>query len=239
MRAAVPWQGIRRRERGDGADGRAARIDVRREDFHVSRFRQRTETTTIFVVDASGSAALNRLAEAKGAVEYLLADCYVRRDQVALIAFRGAGAEVVLPPTRSLTRAKRSLAGLPGGGGTPLAAGIDASRLLVDAVRRKGDSAVLVLMTDGRGNLARDGQPDRDRAQADALAAAAELRLGGVQALLIDTAPRPQPAAVKIAEAMGARYLALPYADAARLSGAVKQAVADGGQGVVRPGGGR
>jgi magnesium chelatase subunit D len=241
LRAAAPWQPLRRREREARVGGAVerGRIDVRRDDFRVQRYRERTQTTTIFAVDASGSQALNRLAEAKGAVELLLADCYVRRDQVALIAFRGAGAEVVLPPTRSLTRAKRSLAGLPGGGGTPLAAGIDASRLLVDAVRRKGDSAVLVLMTDGRGNLARDGQPDRDRAQADALAAAAELRLGGVQALLIDTAPRPQPAAVKIAEAMGARYLALPYADAARLSGAVKQAVADGGQGVVRPGGGR
>ncbi|MBY0437567.1 MAG: VWA domain-containing protein, partial [Burkholderiales bacterium] len=186
----------------------------------------RAQTTTIFAVDASGSQALNRLAEAKGAVELLLADCYVRRDQVALIAFRGAEAEIVLPPTRSLTRAKRSLAGLPGGGGTPLAAGIDASRVLAESVRRKGDSAVLIMITDGRGNLARDGKPDRERAQSDALQAAAELRLCGVQTLLIDTGPRPQPAAEKIAAAMGARYLALPYADSAALSGAVKQVVA-------------
>jgi magnesium chelatase subunit D len=228
LRAAAPWQPLRGRERASiaGAGARGGRIDVRRDDFRVQRYRERAQTTTIFAVDASGSQALNRLAEAKGAVELLLADCYVRRDQVALIAFRGPGAEVVLPPTRSLTRARRSLAGLPGGGGTPLAAGIDAARLLVDSVRRKGDSAVLILMTDGRGNLARDGRPDRDRAQADALQAAAELRLCGVQVLLIDTAPRPQPAAVKIAEAMGARYLALPYADATALSGAVKQVVA-------------
>ena len=234
LRAAAPWQPLRRRERErappTGAAARAGRIDVRRDDFRVQRYRERAQTTTIFAVDASGSQALNRLAEAKGAVELLLADCYVRRDQVALISFRGPGAEIVLPPTRSLTRAKRSLAGLPGGGGTPLAAGIDAARLMVDSVRRKGDSAVLILMTDGRGNLARDGRPDRERAQADALAAAAELRLCGVQVLLIDTAPRPHPAALKIAEAMGARYLALPYADAAALSGAVKKAVAaDGG----------
>jgi magnesium chelatase subunit D len=91
------------------------------DDFRVTRYKQRSETTTIFVVDASGSAALHRLAEAKGAVELLLADCYVRRDRVAMIAFRGPGAELLLPPTRSLVRAKRSLAGLPGGGGTPLA----------------------------------------------------------------------------------------------------------------------
>ena len=99
------------------------RMLVRQDDFRITRFKQRTETTTIFVVDASGSSALHRLAEAKGAVELLLADCYIRRDQVALIAFRGSGAELLLPPTRSLARAKRSLAGLPGGGGTPLAAG--------------------------------------------------------------------------------------------------------------------
>ena len=84
-------------------------------------------TTTLFVIDASGSSALHRLAEAKGAVDLLLADCYVRRDQVAVIAFRGRGAELLLPPTRSLVRAKRSLAALPGGGGTPLAAGLDAA----------------------------------------------------------------------------------------------------------------
>jgi magnesium chelatase subunit D len=230
LRAAAPWQPLRQRERDASAAAGTARtgrrIDVRRDDFRVQRYRERAQTTTIFAVDASGSQALNRLAEAKGAVELLLADCYVRRDQVALIAFRGPGAEVVLPPTRSLTRAKRSLAGLPGGGGTPLASGIDASRLMADSVRRKGDSAVLVMITDGRGNLARDGRPDRERAQADALLAAAELRLCGVQALLIDTGPRPQPAAEKIAAAMGARYLALPYADSAALSGAVRQVVA-------------
>ena len=115
------------------------------------------ETTTIFVVDASGSAALHRLAEAKGAVELLLADCYIRRDQVALIAFRGSAAELLLPPTRSLARAKRSLAGLPGGGGTPLAAGLDAAFALSDSIRRKGQTPTVIVLTDGRANIARDG----------------------------------------------------------------------------------
>jgi magnesium chelatase subunit D len=117
LRAAAPWQNLRARDNPNGA---GTHIAVRRSDFRVKRFAQPVLTTTIFVVDASGSAALNRLAEAKGAVNLLLADCYVRRDQVALIAFRGATAELLLPPTRALARAKRSLSALPGGGGTPM-----------------------------------------------------------------------------------------------------------------------
>ena len=88
----------------------------------------------------------------------------MRRDQVALIAFRGRGAELLLPPTRSLVRAKRSLAGLPGGGGTPLAAGIDAALALADAGAPRGGTPVVVLLTDGRANIARDGAP-RPRAR--------------------------------------------------------------------------
>ncbi len=107
LRAAAPWQKLRRQE----MPGAAARVLVRSSDFRITRFQQRTESTAIFVVDASGSAALNRLAEAKGAVELLLADCYVRRDQVALLAFRGPG------PRCCCRRRGRSYApreGLPG-----------------------------------------------------------------------------------------------------------------------------
>jgi magnesium chelatase subunit D len=219
LRAAAPWQPIRRRERR-AASG-AQRIEVRRDDFRVRRYKQRAQTTTIFAVDASGSSALHRLAEAKGAVELLLAECYVRRDQVALIAFRGAGAELLLPPTRSLVRAKRSLAGLPGGGGTPLAAGIESARLLAESVTRRGGFAALVLLTDGRANVARDGTHGRPQAEADALAAARAIRIAGVHALLVDTSPRPQSVAEKLAQAMGAVYLALPHADARALSRSV------------------
>ena len=219
LRAAAPWQRLRPR-----APGSQARIAVRREDFRVSRMRQHSATTTIFVVDASGSSALHRLAEAKGAVELMLAECYVRRDSVAMVAFRGRKAEVLLPPTRSLVRAKRSLAGLAGGGGTPLADAMDAARLLADAVRRKGDSAVVVFLTDGRANVTKAGEGDRAQAEADALASARVLRAEGVNALLVDTSPRPQAAARTMAEAMGARYLPLPHADSRTLTGAVRAA---------------
>lgn len=220
LRAAAPWQLVRRAARGTAGDGR--RIEVRADDFHTTRTQQRRETTTVFAVDASGSAALHRLAEAKGAVELLLAECYVRRDRVAVIGFRGRGAELLLPPTRSLVRAKRSLAGLPGGGGTPLAAGIDAVADLTEALRRRGDTAVVVLLTDGRANIGRDGQPGRDRAAQDALDAGRRLRLGGLAVLLVDTSPHPAEPARRLAEAMGAHYLPLPYAGAAQLSQAIQ-----------------
>lgn len=219
LRVAAPWQRLRRRERGARTGGA---VEVRRDDFRVKRFRERTRTTTIFVVDASGSAALHRLAEAKGAVELMLADCYVRRDQVALVAFRDRAAEELLPPTRSLVRAKRGLAALPGGGGTPLAHGIDTALGVVDRARRRGETPVLVLLTDGRANIARDGSPGRPQAMADALAAAERARVVEVPALVIDTSARPQESAAQLATAMGARYLPLPYADAARLDAAVR-----------------
>ncbi len=223
LRAAAPRQGIRRRERGENeGEGRGARIDVRREDFQISRFRQRTETTTIFVVDASGSTALHRLAEAKGAVEHLLADCYVRRDSVALISFRGSSAQLLLPPTRSLVRAKRSLAGLPGVGGTPLAAGIDAARALADDLQRRGQTATTVLLTDGRANIARDGSAGRARAEDDALAAARLIKVNGVNALLIDTSTRAAAFAQRLADEMAAVYVPLPYAEAAAVSKVVR-----------------
>ncbi len=215
LRAAAPWQRLRGR-------GPAGRVEVRRDDFRVARVKQRTEATAIFVVDASGSQAFNRLAEAKGAVELLLADCYVRRDRVAVLAFRGTAAQVLLPPTRSLVRAKRSLAGLPGGGGAPLAAGIDAGFAMADGIRRRGGTPTLVLLTDGRANVAQDGKGGRARAEADAMAAARQVRAARLLALLVDTSPRPHPASQRLAAAMDARYVPLPYADAAALSRAIR-----------------
>lgn len=220
LRAAAPWQRVR------GAE--APRVRVQADDFRVTRHRERRETTVIFAVDASGSAALHRLAEAKGAVELLLADCYVRRDKVAVLAFRGRAADLLLPPTRSLVRAKRSLAGLPGGGGTPLASAIDAAAALAEAVRRRGDSALVVLLTDGRANVALDGSGGRARAEEDALAAARRLRSLQAAVLLIDTSPQPQGPAAKLAGEMGARYLPLPHAAAQAMSAAVQQAVRAG-----------
>lgn len=216
LRAAAPWQTLRRREQPDRSG-----LIIRRGDFRVARYRQRSETATLFIVDASGSSALQRLAEAKGAVRLLLAECYIRRDEVALIAFRRQEAELVLPPTRSLVAAERALAALPAGGATPLATAIAAAAALAEGVARKGRTPALVFMTDGRANIDRDGQPGRVKAQEDAMQAALALRGAGLRALLIDTSPQPQRQAAALAQEMGARYVPLPQADAASVGRAV------------------
>jgi magnesium chelatase subunit D len=225
LRAAAPWQPLRRHQRANEAkSGTVPRMEIRPDDFRITRYKQNAETVTIFVVDASGSAAVNRLAEAKGAVELLLADCYIRRDSVALITFSGRLTEVALPPTRSLVMAKRRLTGLPGGGGTPMAAAIDMAADLALAIRRKGQTPTLVFMTDGKANLTREGQGDRVQAGLEAMTAAHLLASAGIGTLMVDISPRPSTPARELAAAMRAKYLPLPFADPAKLSNAVKGA---------------
>ncbi|MEL6877243.1 MAG: magnesium chelatase subunit D [Pseudomonadota bacterium] len=232
LRAAVPWQPLRRREMGRELANQAAlgKIIMRKEDLRVKRFEERTGRVTVFCVDASGSAAAARLAEAKGAVELMLAQVYVTRSEVALIAFRGEGAELLLPPTRSLTRARRALAELPGGGGTPLASGLNMTRDLAEMIAARGRTPSLVILTDGRGNIAADGSPGRKQAGEDADAAAKAILHSGVEALVIDIAARPGPHAPELAQKMGARFLALPMADAKMLHAAVAAATASNSQ---------
>ncbi|WP_294533353.1 magnesium chelatase subunit D [uncultured Rhodoblastus sp.] len=232
LRAAAPWRRLREGAAAQGAAIQAGprRIIVKPEDFRITRHRQKRGATTIFVVDASGSLAMNRLAEVKGAIELLLADCYARRDHVALIAFRGRTGELVLPPTRATARARRALSGLPGGGGTPIAAGLDAALGVADQSRRKGQTPLIVMMTDGRANIGRDGEPGRPRAMEDALDAARRIRAANVAALAIDTAQigasgRDDAPVRALAEAMTARYIKLPRADAAGINAAVRGAL--------------
>ena len=219
LKVAAPWQVLRRRESPD-REG----VLVRRDDFRIRKLVKRSESTTIFVVDASGSAAIARLGEAKGAIELLLAEAYVRRDEVALIAFRGEGAEVLLPPTRSLPRARRRLCDLAGGGGTPLAAAIEAADVLAAAVRSKGRTPLLVFLTDGRANIARDGSPGGARALDEALVVSRRIRAAELATVFIDTAARPRTEGPGLAAAMGARYVALPRVEAGAVCAAVKAA---------------
>lgn len=220
LRAAAPHQTLRRQGQTDPRP-----VLLRADDLRIRRHLETSDRLVVFVVDASGSSALARLGEAKGAVELLLGEAYVRRDHVALVAFRGAGAEVLLPPTRSLVQTKRRLASLPGGGGTPLAAGLAAGLALAAAARRRGMTPALAILSDGRANIALDGRPDRPAAEADALRLAARIRALGLRTVVIDTGNRPGPQMQHLAERLGAAAIPLPRADARRIGAAVAAAV--------------
>ncbi|QOS13287.1 ATP-dependent cobaltochelatase subunit ChlID (plasmid) [Haloferax gibbonsii] len=133
----------------------AGRSRVTRSDLRTAVARGSAETLVVFVVDASASmrAAMRR---AKGTVLSLLEDAYEQRDEVAFVAVAGDDAEVLLPPTDSVTLAARHLKELPTGDRTPLPSGLDAARRVID--RSDADAALVVVVTDGRANVA-DGSP--------------------------------------------------------------------------------
>ena len=224
LRAAVPWQRVRRAEMlAAGKTIPLGKIMIRKEDFRIKRYQERTQTLTMFIVDASGSSAMHRLAEAKGAVELLLAECYIRRDQVAVMSFRGSAAELILAPTRSLVKAKRALSGLPGGGGTPLSRAIDESFEVANASMRKGLTPALVFLTDGRANIAKDGSPGRPKAMEDAQQSARSASYYSFKSLWIDTSPQARDEGKAMAALLGSMYLPLPNAGANEVSQAIMQ----------------
>ena len=223
LNAAVPRQKLRRIPASS-----KARLAIRTEDFHVHRYAENSPTCLIFAIDASGSAALHRLAEAKGAVELLLTQSYARRDQVCVIGFRGTTAEVLLPPTKSLVRAKRSLADLPGGGGTPLAKAIEQSLQVALSEKRLGHSPSLVMLSDGRPNVGLQGQGGRAQALEDALTLARRWRSHALPAIWLDTSARPDAQAQQLALEMGARYVPLPLANGSRMAQAIQQVQSGG-----------
>jgi magnesium chelatase subunit D len=211
LRQAAPWQAMRRAARPEAAEGRLLLMPG---DIRIKRYQDRTDRVLIFVVDASGSAAVARLAEAKGAVEIMLAEAYSARDHVALVTFRGDHAELALPPTRSLVQAKRRLAGLPGGGATPLAGAMQVALEASLQARARGMAPTLAFLTDGRGNIALDGTPDRAQAAADATTLARAIAARAIPSLVIDTSLRPKPQLSELAATMGATRIVLPRADA-------------------------
>lgn len=220
IRAALPWQRLRTSPAGH-------RLALRKSDLRLRRYENRKQRVIIFAVDASGSQAVARMAEAKGAVECLLAEAYQNRDEVALIAFRKSNAETLLSPTRALVRARSALSALPGGGGTPLAAGLLAASHLAEHVRKAGATPLVVLLSDGRANVTLSGTGGRARAKEDAETVARFLRGARVDSIVVDTSRRADPGLSELADTMGGRYVALPNADARTLS-AVVTGVLDG-----------
>ncbi|WP_299147392.1 magnesium chelatase subunit D [uncultured Tateyamaria sp.] len=220
LRTAAPWQPLRRQQQP-----KRSGLLVRPTDIRLKRYAEQSDRLLIFCVDASGSAAVSRLGEAKGAIELLLADAYASRDHVALVSFRGTQAEVLLPPTRSLVQTKRRLSALPGGGGTPLASGLQTALLLAEQSRSKGLTPTVILITDGRANITLDGAANRVQAAQDATNMGTALRAQGVAALVIDMSNRPQPVLQALGQTLNAPYVAMPRADAHRLTGAVTAAL--------------
>ncbi|MDG5496907.1 VWA domain-containing protein [Niveispirillum sp. BGYR6] len=222
LRAAAPWQQLRARLYQVRTGAEPTHPLIRKEDFRYRRRRHQQPSTAIFVVDASGSTALERLGETKGAIEQLLATCYVRRDEVSLIAFRGKTAEILMPPTRSLVAAKRKLSALPGGGPTPLASGLERGLEMALAARRRGSTPIVVVMTDGSGNIALDGTADRALAGRQAETIARLYRANGLKCLCIDIARRPRDSVATLAGLLGAELHLLRQANAAHMSEIVR-----------------
>jgi magnesium chelatase subunit D len=219
LRAAAPWQPLRRR------GSRQTTLAIRSSDIRVKRFKEMSDRLMIFTVDASGSAAMARLGEAKGAVELLLAQAYARRDHVALVAFRGETAETILQPTRSLVQTKRQLASLAGGGGTPLAAGLKAALELAQQARGRGLTPTIITLTDGRANIALDRTASRVPAGTDAKIMAGHIATQNIASMVIDVSNRPHRALEALSIHMMAPYIALPRANAQKLSQAVSRAL--------------
>jgi magnesium chelatase subunit D len=253
LRAAAPWQRLRNaaggtlnaeqlagamqpwfenditaREQTFSVQRSAFSVQLRADDLRVKQYRSKAGALFLFAVDASGSMALHRMRQAKGAVHALLQKAYVHRDRVALLAFRGDGAELLLPPSQSVELARRALDLLPTGGGTPLGAALLATLEVARQARSRGImQTVLVLLTDGRANVAlrggREGVNDELRTLAASVAEA------GISAIVVDTQRSylSRGEARTLAEHLRGQYIYLPNAKGEQIAELAMESIGD------------
>jgi magnesium chelatase subunit D len=219
LRAAAPWQRLRGKGRGGG------NVKLKADDLRVKQYRTKAGALFCFAVDASGSMALHRMQQAKGAVNELLGQAYVNRDRIALVAFRGEQAELLMPPTQSVELARRNLDVLPTGGGTPLASALLLALDVAEGARSRGIlQTVLVLLTDGRGNVAfhDDADPQAELEQLGAVIAESPLEV-----VVVDTKRSylSRGEARQLAGWLGATYAYLPNADSGQIAAAAQDAL--------------
>jgi len=248
LRAAAPYQKSRRaRAVGTKFEGRGVHIE--KGDVRVKKMARKAGSLIIFLVDASGSMALNRMNAAKGAAVSLLAEAYQSRDQICLIPFQGEYADVLLPPTKSIAMARKRLETMPCGGGSPLAHALQTACLTGLNAQKSGDvgKVVVVAITDGRANVplcvsmgeefdpdndenSKEGKPSRAYLKEEVLACAKKMgSLQGFNLLCIDTENKfiSTGLAKEIANAAQGKYHQITKADGGAIASVTANALSE------------
>ena len=242
LRTAAPYQKARR-DRAIAAGQVPKKVYVEKSDMRAKKLARKSGALIIFLVDASGSMALNRMNAAKGAALSLLEDAYRSRDMVSIIPFRGDAAEVLLPPSRSIAMARNRLDTMPCGGGSPLAHGLSlAARVGINAMSSGDVGRVMVVcLTDGRANISikkSNGEPEyigpeaikptADELQEEVDDMAGRLYSAGMNLLVIDTENKfvSSGTAEKLAQKALGKYYYLPNGTDREIAAATTSALA-------------